>query len=59
MKNKIEATTEQAFAFLRSTRTRTVGHKSHDPCNHVFLREARVMTFVAYCTDESKDLFFV
>jgi len=28
----------------------TVGHKSHDPCNHVFLMEARVMTFVAYCT---------
>jgi len=29
---------------------RTVGHKSHDPCFHVFLMEAGVMTFVAHCT---------
>ena len=28
----------------------TVGHKSHDPCLHVFLMEARVMTFAAHCT---------
>jgi len=28
----------------------TVGHKSHDLCFHVFLMEARVMTFVANCT---------
>jgi len=28
----------------------TVGHKSHDPCFHVFLMEARVMTFVVNCT---------
>jgi len=28
----------------------TVGHKSHDPCFHVFLIEAGVMTFVTHCT---------
>jgi len=28
----------------------SVGHKSHDPCFRVFLKEARVMTFVAHCT---------
>jgi len=28
----------------------TVCHKSHDSCLHVFLMEARVMTFVAHCT---------
>jgi len=28
----------------------TVGHKSRDPCFHVFLMEARVVTFVAHCT---------
>jgi len=28
----------------------TVGHKSHDPCFHVFLMEAGVMTFVAHST---------
>ena len=27
----------------------TVGHKSHDPCFHVFLMEIRVMTFVTHC----------
>jgi len=27
----------------------TVGHKSHDPYFHMFLMEARVMTFVAHC----------
>jgi len=30
--------------------TGTVGRKSHDPCLHVFLVEARVMTIVAHCT---------
>ena len=29
---------------------KTVGHKSHDPCFHVFLIEARDMIFVAHCT---------
>jgi len=33
--------------FLRNC---TVGHKSHDPCFHVFLMEAGVMTFVVFCT---------
>jgi len=28
----------------------TVGRKSHEPCFHVFLMEARVTTFVAHCT---------
>jgi len=28
----------------------TVGHKSHDPCFHVFLMEAGVITFVTHCT---------
>ena len=28
----------------------TVSHKSHDPCIHVFLMEAKIMTFVAHCT---------
>ena len=27
-----------------------MGHKSHDPCFHAFLMEARVMTFAAHCT---------
>ena len=27
-----------------------MGHKSHDPCIHVFLMEARVTTFVAHYT---------
>ena len=35
-----------------SVRECTVGHKSHDPCIHVFLMEARVMTFVAHGTWE-------
>ena len=28
----------------------TLGHKSHDPCFHIFLMEAGVMTFVDHCT---------
>jgi len=32
-------------------------HKSHDPCFHVFLMEARVMTFVAICTIYSRIWF--
>jgi len=28
----------------------TVGHKSNDPCFHVILMEAGVMTFDAHCT---------
>jgi len=27
-----------------------VGHKSHDPCLHVFLMEKRVMNLMAHCT---------
>ena len=33
-----------------AVRIGTVGTKSHDPCFHVFLMEARVMTFVVHCT---------
>ena len=32
------------------TNVYSMGLRSHDPCFHVFLIEARVMTFVAYCT---------
>ena len=28
----------------------TVGHKSHEPCFHVSLMEAGIMTFVTHCT---------
>jgi len=31
----------------------TVDHKSHDPCLHVFVTEAGIMTFVAHCTSQS------
>jgi len=34
---------------------RTVGHKSHDPCFHVFLMKAGVMTFVDHCTVNTTD----
>jgi len=30
----------------------TVSRKSHDPCFHVFLMEAGVMTFVGHCTQK-------
>jgi len=32
----------------------TVRRKSHDPCFHAFLMEARVTTFVAHCTIETR-----
>jgi len=34
--------------------TCTVSHKSHDPCFHVLLMEAGVMTFVTHCTTIAK-----
>jgi len=38
------------FQHFRARKVCTVVHKSHDPCFHVFLMKARVITFVAYCT---------
>jgi len=42
------------FLFFNSLSYYTVGHKSHDPCLHVFLLEAGFMTIVAHCTVQSR-----
>jgi len=41
---------QKSLPHLRGYLRCTLGCKSHDPCFHAFLMEARVMTFVANCT---------